>query len=325
MSPGQRWSVSSSVVLVVLLNVLAMGSGAGHPLKTIGILQMTPVLDASVEAFKHRLAALGYRQGETIQYVYRNANGSEQKAREYAEELVALPVDMLFTLTTAATTAAQAATAQSKIPIVFTAVLYPKEATLVEQLERPGGWITGTSPLVLASKQLEMLVQIVPHLRTLGVVYTEGDHPVALERLAQAAQARQLTLKKAAVRQATDVAAVVADLSKTVDALYIPPDNIVTTELAAIIRLTLADKIPVMVPTESAVRQGALLSYIADYQELARFSADMAHKILQGEKPADIPVEYPVKPKLTINLQTSRSIGLNIPTPLLFLADEVIE
>ena len=141
-----------------------MGSGVGHPLKTIGILQMTPVLDTSVEAFKHRLAALGYRQGETIQYVYRNANGSEQKAREYAEELVAMPVDMLFTLTTAATTAA---TARSKIPIVFTAVLYPKEATLVEQLERPGGWLTGTSPLVLASKQLEMLAQTVPHLRTL--------------------------------------------------------------------------------------------------------------------------------------------------------------
>jgi putative ABC transport system substrate-binding protein len=325
MSHGQRWSLSRSVALVALLHILAIGTGAGHPLKTIGILQMTPVLDASVEAFKHRLAALGYREGETIRYVYRNANGSEQKVREYAEELVAMPVDMLFTLTTAATTAAKAATAQRKIPIVFTAVLYPKEAALVEQLEHPGGWITGTSPLVLASKQLEILTQAVPHLRTLGVVYTEGDHPVALERLAEAAQARQLALHKAAVRQATDVAAAVADLIKTVDALYIPPDNIVTTELAAIIRLTLAEKIPVMVPTESAVRQGALLSYIADYQELAGFAADMAQKILHGENPADIPVEYPVKPKLTINLHTSRAIGLNIPTPLLFLADEVIE
>ena len=115
MSHGQRWSISSSVGLVVLLNVLAMGSGAGHPLKTIGILQMTPVLDTSVEAFKHRLAALGYRQGETIQYVYRNANSSEQKAREYAEELVAMPVDMLFTLTTAATTAAKAASTLSGV------------------------------------------------------------------------------------------------------------------------------------------------------------------------------------------------------------------
>src|SRR5919109_4690483 len=115
MSHGQRWSISSSVVLVVLLHALAMESRAGHPLKTIGILQMTPVLDASVEAFKHRLAALGHREGATIQYVYRNANGSEQKVREYAEELASMPVDLLFTLTTAATTAAKAATAQHKI------------------------------------------------------------------------------------------------------------------------------------------------------------------------------------------------------------------
>src|SRR5438128_12426988 len=124
MSHGQRWSLRSTVVLVALVNVMVMGSGAGHALKTIGILQMTPVLDASVEAFKHRLAALGYREGETIQYVYRNANGSEQKVRAYAEELVALPVDMLFTLTTAATTAPKAATVHRKLPIVFTAVLY---------------------------------------------------------------------------------------------------------------------------------------------------------------------------------------------------------
>ena len=118
---------------------------------------------------------------------------------------------------------------------------------------------------------------------------------------------------------------VVTALVPLVDALYIPPDNIVTTQMETIVHTALDAKIPLMAPTELGVKQGALLSYAADYQELAVFAADMAHKVFQGEKPAEIPVEYPVKPKLTVNLKTSRAIGLHISPTLIYLADAVIE
>jgi putative ABC transport system substrate-binding protein len=294
-------------------------------MKIIGILQMTPALDNSVEAFKQRLEWLGYREGALVRHAYYNAFGSKTAINEAAKHLAALPVDLIFTLTTGATEAAQAATAYRAIPIVFTAVLYPQEAGLVERIERPGGWITGSSPLVLASKQLDMLAKIVPHLRTLGVIYTDGDHRAVMSQLFQAAQARQLLVKSATVERPEEVAQAVTALVPMVDALYIPPDNIVTTQMETIVHTALDAKIPLMAPTELGVKLGALLSYAADYQELAALAADMVHKVFQGEKPADIPVEYPVKPKLTVNLKTSRAIGLHLSPTLIYLADAVIE
>jgi putative ABC transport system substrate-binding protein len=254
-------------------------------MKIIGILQMTPVPDTSVKAFKQRLERLGYREGESIQYLYHNAHGSKAAISEAAKNLATLPVDLFFTLTTVATEAAKAATAHRAIPIVFTAVLYPQEAGLVEHIEHPGGWITGSSPLVLASKQLEMLAKFVPSLRTLGVVYTDGDHRAAISQLFQAAHARQFVVKSATVKRPAEVVQAVTTLAPRVDALYIPPDNIVTTQMETIVRTALGANILLMAPTELGGKQGALLSYAADYQELAVFAANMAHKVFQGEKP----------------------------------------
>jgi putative ABC transport system substrate-binding protein len=313
------------LVLMVVCSYNILGKQSLKAMKTIGILQMTPALDTSVAAFKQRLERLGYREGESVQYAYYNAYGSKTAISEAARNLAALPVDLIFTLTQGATEAAQAATVYRAIPIVFTAVLYPQEAGLVARVEHPGGWITGSSPLVLVSKQLEMLAKIVPHLRTLGVVYTDGDHHTVISQLFQAAQARQLLVKSATVESPAEVAQAVTALVPLVDALYIPPDNIVTTQMEMIIHTALGAKIPLMVPTELGVQLGALLSYAADYQELAVSAADMAHKVFQGEKPADIPVEYPIKPKLTVNLKTSRAIGLHISPTLIYLADAVIE
>jgi putative ABC transport system substrate-binding protein len=313
------------LVLVTLMSGLTTANGDIRPAKTIGILQMTPVLDISVEAFKKKLHDLGYRDGKTVRYIYKNAHGSIPQLRAYADEFVSMDVDLIFTLTSPATAAAQAATAQHKIPIVFTAVMFPQEAGFIDCVERPGGWITGTSPLILASKQLEVFAQAVPSMHTLGVLYTAGDHSEVITQLLQAIHARDLSVQTATVRSPAEVAGAVVSLMPSVDALYIPPDNIVTTQMDTIIQVARQHRIPVMVPTESAVKQGALISYIADYRELAAFSAEMAHKIFQGEKPADIPVEYPVNPKLSLNLQTGRAIGVDIPITLIFLADSVIE
>jgi putative tryptophan/tyrosine transport system substrate-binding protein len=320
-----RRMIAIGWVLMVVCSFGVLGKQDIKAMKTIGILQMTPALDSSVEAFKQRLEWLGYREGESVQYVYRNAHGSKAAIGDAAKNLATLPVDLFFTLTTVATEAAKAATAHRAIPIVFTAVLYPQEAGLIERIEHPGGWITGSSPLVLASKQLEVFARFVPSLRTLGVVYTNDDHLAAISELFQAAQARQLVVKSVTVKRHEEVMQVVTALVPLVDALYIPPDNIVTTQMETIVHTALDAKIPLMAPTELGVKQGALLSYAADYQELAVFAADMAHKVFQGEKPAEMPVEYPVKPKLTVNLKTSRAIGLHISPTLIYLADAVIE
>lgn len=315
---------------VIFLVMVVLGSGCietgGREEKVyrVGILQMTEVLDISVAGFKDGMRDLGYEEGKNIVYIYRNANSDVKKLRGHAREIVGEGVDLIFSLTTSATMAAVEASKDTGVPIVFTPVMEPVRSGLVNSLENPGGRLTGVSPLVLASKQLEILLEVKPGIRTLGLI-SSFDHAGVIEQLREAADKNNIILLEYKVEKVEDVPKAAEVIGSRVDAIYVPPDNIVTKDMDSVIAVAKREKIPLMVPLEDGVRRGALLTYSADYYELGVTASRMADKILRGTNPGDIPVEFPLRPSLIINLGTAKEIGLDISPELLYRAAEVVE
>lgn len=287
----------------------------------IAILQMTEVLDISVQGFKDGMGALGYEEGKNVVYDYRNANGDVGKLREHAKYFADEKFDLIFALTTIA--AITARDASNDTPIVFTPVMEPVRSGLVESIESPGGRVTGVSAMVLASKQLEVFLEAKPDIRTLGLI-SSFDHMSVVEQLRTAAKNSNIALKEYRVEKVEEIPQAAKAASVESDAIYVPPDNIVTKDMGSIIAAAKEKNIPVMVPLEAGVRMGALLSYAADYYELGKTASEMTDKILKGTHPKDIPVEFPIRPKLVINLDTAKALGLEVPQELLYRANEVV-
>jgi putative ABC transport system substrate-binding protein len=310
------------VILVLIPGCLGEEKKEEQPYR-IGILQMTEVLDISVQGFKDGMKELGYAEGKSVVYDYRNANGDVQKLREHAQYFADEEVDLIFSLTTIATKVARDASNGTGIPIVFTPVMEPVRSGLVESIESPGGRITGVSAMVLASKQLEILLEAKPNIRTLGFI-SSFDHMGVIEQLREAARNNNITMVEYRVEKVSEVPLAAKAVSEKSDAIYVPPDNIVTKDMGSIIAAAKEEKIPLMVPLEIGVKKGAFLSYAADYYELGKTASQMTDKILKGTPPKDVPVEFPIRPKLVINLDTARAIGLEVPSELLYRANKVV-
>jgi putative tryptophan/tyrosine transport system substrate-binding protein len=298
-------------------------------LPTIGFLgSATPVvLSPWVGAFRERLRELGWIEGRNVAIEFRWAEGRRERAVEIAAEFVRLKVDVIVTSGAANVVAAKQAT--STIPIVFGVTADPVGAGLVASLARPGGNVTGLSAQSadLASKQLELLREIIPGLRRLAIMANPGSPAAVLEMGEALTAARTLGLDATAheIRRSEDFAPAFEALTGRADALYVVPDPLVSTNRTRIVTLALAGRIPAIYGSREWVEAGGLISYGPNIPDLFRRAADFVDKILRGAKPADIPVEQPTKFDLVVNLTTAKALGLNVPTALLSTADEVIE
>lgn len=280
-----------------------------------------------VAAFVERLGELGWTDGRNITIEYRWADGRPERFGELAIELNKLKVNVIVTWGTATAIAAKRAT--SAIPIVFTIVSDPVGAGLVASLSRPGGNLTGlsTQHIEAAGKRLELLREVVPNVRQLGVMANIGNPASVLEMRETESIARTLGLAvvKFEFQRAGEIASGIARLKDRVDALFIAPDAIVNTNRDQINKLALDARIPTMHGYRDPVAAGALMSYGPNYTDLVRRCADFVDKILRGAKPADIPVEQPTRFDLVVNLKTAKALGLAVPPSVLTRADEVIE
>ncbi len=242
-------------------------------------------------------------------------------------EFVRLNVDVIFTHGTPATVQAKQTT--SVIPIVFTVVGDPIGTGLVASLARPGGNLTGQSIMVsdLAAKRLELLQEIVPKLRRLGILGDADNPSVVLEMDEVQATARKLGLQvsRFGIRRAEEITPAFEALRGASDALHISGDPLVLTNGVRINTLALGARLPTMNIAKEYVQAGGLMSYGPNYADLYRRAADHIDKVLRGLKPGDIPVEQPTKFDLVINVTTAKALGLDVPPTLLARADEVIE
>jgi putative ABC transport system substrate-binding protein len=296
---------------------------------TIGLLGGATASAESqrVAAFVQRLRELGWTEGRTVAIEYRWAEGHSARLAEIAAEFVRLKVDVILATGTAPALAAKQAT--SVIPVVFAFAGDPLGTGLVANLARPGGNVTGLSNqgTDTAAKRIELLREIVPDLRRLGVLANVGYPAAALEMDEVQAAARTLGLDVAPfeVRQSKDIAPAFEALRSQVQALFLVGDPLMTSNRIRINTLALAARLPTIYVQREYVDAGGLISYGANFPDLFRRAAEIVDKILRGAKPADIPVEQPTKFELVINVTTAKALGLEASPMLLARADEVIE
>jgi putative ABC transport system substrate-binding protein len=282
---------------------------------------------ARTKAFQQELEQLGWTLGRNLLIEYRWAEGRGERYADFAAEYVRLNVDVIVAEATPPTLAAKQAT--SVIPIVFMGAGDPVGTGLVTSLARPGGNVTGVSNQTkdLAGKRVELLREIVPGLRRLGImVNVLNISAVAEMREVEAAAATLgLDVVKLEIRRAEDIAPALEAFTGPALALYIVLDALANANALRINTLALGKRLPAMYGTREQLEAGGLISYGADNLDLRRRAAHYVDKILRGVKPGDIPVEQPTKFDLVINLTTAKVLGLDVSLSLQQRADEVIE
>jgi ABC-type uncharacterized transport system substrate-binding protein len=246
-----------------------------------------------------------------------------------AAELVRLKVDVLVAGGGAAVARA-AKSAAGTTPIVMTNVADPVAEGFVAGLARPGGNVTGLSSVSrdLMGKRLQLLKEAVPDGSRVAVLWNPDD-PAKGSEFAETqvvARALMVQLRSLEVRSLNDVEnAFETPISGSTDALLTLSDAITNTHRMRIVELAAKHRLPGMYPEREFAEAGGLMAYGPNYADLFRRAATYVAKILQGIKPADLPVEQPMKFELVINLKTAKALGLTIPPILLFQADEVIK
>jgi ABC-type uncharacterized transport system substrate-binding protein len=296
---------------------------------TIGILGPTKpaAWNEFVTAFMRRLRELGWIEGRTVAIEYRWADGRSERFAEIAAEFVRLKVNVIVTGGVAVPAVKQATLI---IPIVFAVDNDPVGTGLVASLARPGGNVTGLSVQApdLVGKRLELLRELLPGLRRLAIMANVGYAAAVVDMREVQSTGRVLGLDiiPLEIRRSEDISRAFEGLrNRSADALYVCTDALVGTNQVHINTAANAARLPTMHSARTYVETGGLMSYGPSYPDLFRRAAEYVDKILRGAKPADLPVEQPIRFDLVINLATAKAIGLTIPESLLLRVDEVIE
>jgi putative ABC transport system substrate-binding protein len=315
-----------------LLALLALGAAPlaaraqRQPAKMprIGIIDNTVMWDA----FRLGLRELGYVEGRNIAFEYRDAEGVPERLAKAATELARLPVDVIAVFGTPPSRAAKQATAT--IPIVAISIGDPVRAGLVASLARPGGNITGNTILGpdLSPKRLQLIKEVIPSVSRVAFLWNpdNASNVAILEELQLAAPKLGMKVLSVPVRNATDFdGAFAAMMKERPQALLMTNDPLHQRHIGRIVDFLMKHRLPGIFQTRENVVAGGFMSYGASLPELFRRGATYAHKILQGTRPADLPVEQPTIFELVINLKTAKALGVTVPQSMLIRADEVIE
>jgi putative tryptophan/tyrosine transport system substrate-binding protein len=284
---------------------------------------MAPRLDA----FQQGLLELGYMEGKNIVIERRHADGKSDHLPALAAELVSLKVDVIVTSGPTATRPAKEAT--STIPIVMTFDDDPVGSGFVASLARPGGNITGLATLApeISGKRLELMKETFPRLRRVAVIGTSNRQGTAqaLKEMELAAQAHRVKIQYLDIQNPKDIESAFRAASKGhADAVLVLQTPILNSQRRQIADHALKSRLPAIYPASQYVEDGGLMSYGANISDLDRRAATYIDKILKDTKPADIPVEQPMKFEFIINLKAAKQIGLTIPPNVLARADKVI-
>ena len=297
-----------------------------RPFKTprIGIVDNTPIWDN----FRQGLHKFGYIEGQNIDIEYRSSEGRQDRLAAAANDLANGSVDIIVISGSAAARAAQQAT--TTIPIVMIAIGDPVAAGLVQSLARPGGNITGNTLLgpEMTAKRVELFRQIIPSISRLAFLWNHNNpsHPAYLEEwrtMAPRLGVEPLFVEVSNIDQFEP--AFEAMTRERCDGLSVTADPFHLSHIGRIIDFAAKARLPALYAAQENVAAGGLMSYGPSLPDLYQRAAGYVHKILQGTKPADLPVEQPVKFELVINLKTAGALGLTVPQMLLATADEVIE
>ena len=281
---------------------------------------------AQVAAFKEALRLLGWAPDRNIQIEIRWARSDVARSQAYARELVTWHPDAIVAGATFSLAALQRVT--TTIPIVFAQVSDPVRGGFVTSLAHPGGNITGFAlyEYAIAAKWLELLKQLAPNLARLGVLYDPAlvSNTGQLPEIRAAARSEQV--HAFAVRDANQIQRAIENFARGPNGgLIVLPSAVTVQHRAPLIASAAMHRLPAVYAYRHFVVDGGLASYGVDILDSYRSAASYVDRVLKGEKPGELPVQYANKFQLVINLRTAKSLGLDPPVPLLARTDEVIE
>jgi putative ABC transport system substrate-binding protein len=288
-----------------------------------------PQGQSRVNAFRQTLQSLGWSDEQNVRIDIRWGAANTERTEGFAKEIVGLAPDVILAETTPVVTAVLQNS--RKIPIVFVNVSDPVGSGFVESLARPNGSVTGfiSNEASLAGKWLELLKETAPPLKRAALLFnpqTASYVDPFWKAFEVAASSLSVEPIAARVHDVGELEAAIAELSSVPNSgLVVMAEIFATVHQQRIVELAAEHKLPAVYPFDFFARNGGLMSYGVDIDDLFRRAASYVDRILKGQKPADLPVQAPTKFQLIINLKTARTLGLAVPPTLLATADEVIE
>jgi putative ABC transport system substrate-binding protein len=303
----------------------------GQRMRSIRVLvageENDPRYKARVSAFTQALADLGWTD-RSVRMDLRWGGGDIKRIRALAQELVGMQPDILLTTSTAATIALQRET--RAIPVVFVTVGDPVANGIVVRLNQPGGNITGFANYEgsLGGKWLELLSEIALGLKQVAIMFNPDSNPVSafMPSLETAARSLKLPPIIAPIHSEIEIETAIITLGReTRGGLVVMPSPFMNAHRAPIISAAALNNVPAVYAQSEFVREGGLFSYGPDQVDIWRRAATYVDRILRGAKPAELPVQFPTKFEMAVNLETAKALGLTVPQSILLRADEVIE
>jgi putative tryptophan/tyrosine transport system substrate-binding protein len=294
----------------------------------MGIAENDPARQSFVAAFTEALQELGWSSGRNIRIEYRWGAGDAERIRDFARELVEMQLDLIVGHTTPVVAALKAQT--RTIPIVFTQVSDPVGSGFIDGFAKPGGNITGFTNLEssMSSKLVELLKEVAPTITRVAVMFNPDTAPdrgsYFLRPVEAAAPSLHVEVIPALVHNDAEIAAAITTLAPATG-LIVMPDVFILAHREQILALADRHRLPAAYAYRLFAASGGLLPYGTDLADLFRRAAPYVDRILNGTKPAELPVQQPTKFELVINLRTAKALGLNVPLSLQAGADEIIE
>jgi ABC-type uncharacterized transport system substrate-binding protein len=328
-------SLMTSLVTSLITWPIAAHAQQANAARRLGVLTTFSNSDALAEgwlaAFRKGLEEMAWRDGRNLRIDTRWAAGDAGRLQASAKELVGLQPDVIFAVTTPAVAALLKET--RTIPIVFAQVSDPVGTGFVASLARPGGNVTGFTNINIESsiggKWLDLVKEIAPSVRRVAMIYNLATSPFAnyyLRPFEAGGPASGVQTSAAAVDNDADIETALAALAREPGGAFIVlPDTFTGIHRQQIVSLAARYRLPAVYPFRWFADIGGLLSYGIDSDDMFRRAGGYVDRILKGMKPADLPVQAPVKYEMLINLKTAKALGLEVPTGLLATADEVIE
>jgi putative tryptophan/tyrosine transport system substrate-binding protein len=315
----------ATVATVWTSNTIAQRS---EPVRRIGALSSGGFGQLGAPVFSE-LEKLGWVEGRNVHIEERLHGGDPDRMRAQAAELVKLSPDVMLAFSPVEAKLFQQKT--STIPIVFAVGVDPVSQGIVDSFARPGRNVTGCSTFdfSMGGKWVQSLKEIVPNIKRIGVVFNPKTAPYMqsiVHSIESAANPLQVKILEIPVLDDAELDQAITSLAQEPDsAMIVPPDIFLITKTQAIISLATQYRLPVVYAASGYASLGGLIAYGPDFSDNYRRAAKLVDRILNGAKPADLPIEQPNKFQMLINLKTAKALGLTVPTSLLLRADEVIE
>jgi ABC-type uncharacterized transport system substrate-binding protein len=311
---------------------LVAGAQQHDRMRRIGVLMLYPENDPQGQlratSFQRQLENIGWTVGVNLQIDFHWGTGNAEWVQSATAQLLRQAPDVMLANGDAAAKAAQQLT--QKVPVIFIAGGDPVGDDLVRSLAHPGRNLTGFAVMEpsLGAKLLGMLKQAAPRVTRAAVLVNpdNANHQRILALLVTAAPKFSVEVVSAPVREPAEIEAAMTQWSGGSDhGLIVPADPSTNSHRGLIVALAARQRLPAVYALRAAVVEGGLMSYGVDLPDLFRQAAVYANRILKGEKPADLPVQFPTKFELVVNIKTAKELGLEVPPSLLAIADEVIE